>query len=210
MTTIDELNTEFIAYKKRIKVIFLDFDGVLNNQLMYTGGSLNPTRGGKWGIVFDNNTIRELERIVKQTGAYIVVSSSWRHGSRDKEDPTCIGLKYIRDMWEDMNMPGEVIDITPYYWAKRGPNETVQSIVATPGTSIPRGYEIQQWLRGVGFSHYRPHWSKENGMIESYVILDDDADMLLEQKDNFVKTKDYDGLNTECADKAIKILNTKI
>ena len=46
--------------------------------------------------------------------------------------------------------------------------------------------------------------------LESYVILDDDPDMLLEQKDNFVKTSWRDGLTALHTRKAIKILNTTL
>ena len=46
--------------------------------------------------------------------------------------------------------------------------------------------------------------------LESYVILDDDPDMLLEQKDNFVKTSWRDGLTALHTRKAITILNTTL
>lgn len=40
------------------------------------------------------------------------------------------------------------------------------------------------------------------------VILDDDTDMLLEQKDNFINTNGFTGLTKEDAFKAVNILNT--
>lgn len=46
--------------------------------------------------------------------------------------------------------------------------------------------------------------------MESYVIIDDDGDMLLEQKDNFVKTYWADGLTAIHVGKAIKILNNGV
>jgi len=66
-----------------------------------------------------------------------------------------------------------------------------------------RGEEIKEWL--------------DNNPTEKYVIIDDDTDMLPEQKNNFVKTSDninhtgyidvgY-GLTKECAEQAISILN---
>jgi len=72
---------------------------------------------------------------------------------------------------------------------------------------ICRGHEIKYWL------------DNTNDNIESYVILDDDDDMLDSQLNNFVKTSDnidhidcidigY-GLTKLCAKKAIQILNEK-
>lgn len=46
--------------------------------------------------------------------------------------------------------------------------------------------------------------------IESYCIIDDNIDMLYEQKDNFVNCDAYcGGLTKEKADEVIKILNKK-
>ena len=43
--------------------------------------------------------------------------------------------------------------------------------------------------------------------IEQYVILDDDCDMLLEQKDNFIHIDSFVGVTEENVIEAIKILN---
>ena len=51
-------------------------------------------------------------------------------------------------------------------------------------------------------------WLSEHPEVDKYVILDDDTDMLPKQISFFVKTNPYeDGLNVECKDKAIEILN---
>lgn len=41
--------------------------------------------------------------------------------------------------------------------------------------------------------------------ITNYVILDDDTDMLDEQKEHFVNTDTYKGINDDDVNKAIKI-----
>jgi hypothetical protein len=53
------------------KIIFLDFDGVLNNPGCYeiASGSHTPP---------DQSCVDALNRIISETGASIVVSSSWR------------------------------------------------------------------------------------------------------------------------------------
>ncbi len=59
--------------------------------------------------------------------------------------------------------------------------------------TVPRGVEIMDWI--------------ENHTVDNYVILDDDSDMLLWQKDNFVQTDTYKGINEQDVQKAISILN---
>ncbi len=61
---------------------------------------------------------------------------------------------------------------------------------------IPRGVEIDNWINwNTGDEEFR------------YVILDDDSDMLLSQKDNFIQTDSLKGLSKDDVEKAIKILN---
>ena len=62
------------------KIIFLDFDGVLNteynqNLLMYHGKSWKD----KYGAFFDLETVAELKRIVEETNADFVIESSWKY-----------------------------------------------------------------------------------------------------------------------------------
>lgn len=53
------------------KIIFLDFDGVINN-------SANGTRWDRYEPQIDNCNIRPLNRIILETEAQIVISSTWR------------------------------------------------------------------------------------------------------------------------------------
>lgn len=151
-----------------MKIIFLDIDGVLN---------VIPQGYDKYGCTFHKHFIENLDYIIQNTDAKIVISSTWRFN----------GLKEMQDMWINRNLPGDVIDITPYL-----------------GNNVKRGDEINDWLMN-------------NQSISNYVIIDDDDDMLPQQYNNFVKTSDnieHDdcvdigyGLTKECAELAIKILN---
>ena len=71
----------------------------------------------------------------------------------------------------------------------------------TPYLGTIRGLEIKKYIE--------EYPDKHNGEeIETYCIVDDDIDMLYEQKDNFVKTDAYyGGLTKEKADEVIRILN---
>lgn len=91
-----------------MKVIFLDFDGVLNplgnedvrRKLWHLDNSLKSK--DKYGYLFDETCMRWLHYILLKTDAKIVVSSSWRW----------IGLEDIQLMWLSRNYPQFVYDIT--------------------------------------------------------------------------------------------------
>jgi len=161
-----------------MKAIFLDLDGVLN---VYCESR------DEYGCTFHDHLVDNLRWVVEETGAKIVISSTWR---RD-------GLDVMQNLWKDRNLPGEVIDITP-----------TEVDVVDYGTCefydlVDRGHEIQQWIN--------------DNNITSYVIFDDDNDMLPSQMSNFVRTANNQdhpdcvdigyGLTKICAEKAIEILN---
>lgn len=100
-----------------MRFLFLDIDGPLN-----TGRNdyLDPDR---YGHHFDDVAVRNLRRIVEETGAGIVVSSSWRH----------MGLEKIREIWKAWRHPGDIVGCTPGAW---GSGRVFSS----------RGEEIRQWL----------------------------------------------------------------
>jgi hypothetical protein len=103
-------------------------------------------------------------------------------------------------MWKSRNLPGEVIDITPFAdeVVKRSPNLTYYD-------DVMRGDEIRLWIE-----LHIPD-------LTDYVIIDDDDDMLPHQMPHFVKTSgNYNhpdkvdigyGLTNECTDNVIQILN---
>ena len=92
-----------------MKIIFLDIDGVLN--VISQGHD-------EFGGIFHAHFEANLNKIIKQTGAKIVITSTWRSA----------GLSEMQRMWKYRNLPGEVIDITLF------------------GERQKRGYEIQSWL----------------------------------------------------------------
>lgn len=99
------------------RYIFLDIDGPLN-----TGRNeyLNP---GMYGHHFDDEAVRNLRRIVDETSARIVISSSWRH----------LGVVKIRALWKEWGLPGKIIGCTPGAWGEGAQFDK-------------RGEEILQWL----------------------------------------------------------------
>lgn len=189
-----------------MKIIFLDVDGVLNSEEWY------KERAGKYKMddvasqypfyEFSPDHVANLNLITDSTDAKIVVSSTWRLGRP---------LDELKTLFKSVGVTGEIIDKTVHMGAPR--NLQVEDS-AKLGYTIPRGCEIAYWLDN---KFQRINWSREKqqeyldkNLVKNYVILDDDSDMLLNQREYFVKTGWRDGLTKEKAELAIRILNTSI
>lgn len=88
-----------------MKIVFLDFDGVMDTEyydhiLSEDGKPISD----RYGLLFDPECVKDLKYIIDNTGADIVVSSTWKD---------FMSYKDILDMWEDRNLPGFVTDVTP-------------------------------------------------------------------------------------------------
>jgi hypothetical protein len=189
-----------------MKVIFLDFDGVLNSEMWYRSRFEQLDREEETGnypyYEFDPILIDRLNRIIEETDAKFVVSSTWRIG-RSVED--------LQNLLNRVGFKGEIIDTTPHFHAKGGDNDDNPI-----GYTIPRGCEIDWWLKEKG-KFQRINWSVErqneyleNALVKNYIILDDDSDMLYNQREHFIKTSGYWGLSENDVKTAIQILNTPI
>lgn len=155
------------------KIIFLDFDGVLN--VCY------PHRD-KFGSLFHPHFELNLKRLIEETGAKIVISSSWRNNGFDE----------MKEMWAFRNLPGEVVDITPDFMERTG-------------STLQRGEEIAEWLSYNKTNNYVI-------LDDDTDMLDGQLDNFVKCSDNINHSDCIDigyGLTKECTDQAILILNNK-
>ena len=124
-----------------MKIIFLDIDGVLNCESAYRNGECQYQ---EW--VWEDGRIDHYQRfctrskellnkLIDETGAKIVISSTWRIS----------GIEFMKKVWSMEKMSGEIIGITPS--------------MRTKGVDIPRGMEIQYYLNEMGFTHI--NWSEK-------------------------------------------------
>ncbi len=184
-----------------MKVIFLDIDGVLNSQDWYIyrrdAVEMDSINAQYPFYEFDPRAVERLNRIIKETTAKIVVSSSWRSGETTES---------LQKLLDSVGVKGEVIGLTPHLWCNK-PYED------RDGYRIPRGCEIDWWLDNHG-DFQRINWSEEKqiehinkAVVKNYIILDDDSDMLYGQREHFIKTQHPTGLTDDLADLAISILN---
>jgi hypothetical protein len=179
-----------------MNIAFVDIDGVL---------AVASQEHDEYGQLFHPHFVNNLKRIIDETQAKIVISSSWRKSS----------LKIMQEMWEYRNLPGEVIDTTPSLYIFKGTNNiqfwnNKLSAKQTPrikGYSVPRGCEVDYWIQNE---------SQAFGTIKNYVILDDDTDFLMKQFNNYVQCSNVSehpdnvhgyGLTEINTIKAIRILN---
>lgn len=164
-----------------MKYLFLDIDGVLNHDVWFTSLAYRNNQSN-WRIsMFDPACVERVNRILKETGAELVVSSSWRDMSDLENIFAGVGLPtkfhrtpYADDIYPDLDPIRDLYNDDIRYW---------------------RGSEIKYWLE---------HNAKEE---YTYCILDDDCDMLEEQLEYFVCTSNPQGLIDELTKKAINILN---
>jgi HAD domain in Swiss Army Knife RNA repair proteins len=130
-----------------MKIIFLDFDGVLNSHSWWDSLS-EAEKTDVMGL--DPVAVARLHHLVCATSARVVVSSTWRHGrSRTR----------LQTILADAGFGGQVLGTTPE-WLRKSDGGIY--------CAEERGQEIQAWLDAA------PRYGHD---VESFVILDDNSDM---------------------------------
>jgi hypothetical protein len=110
-----------------MKVIFLDFDGVINS-LEYAMEDTERWNSGDLGMI-DERKVSLINEIIKETDAKVVISSTWR---------TVFDLDTLRSFLSQKGFIGEVIGATP--------KPFVMVYTMYGKTWSVRGEEIQEWL----------------------------------------------------------------
>jgi len=160
-----------------MKVIFLDIDGVVNQ-------GYKPLKGG-----FDYATpecVAQLNRIIEETGAHIVISSSWRIGATLEE--------LSKHFTKVFGIKGNFTSMTPVLYEEY------------EGTSVavPRAKEIYSWLDSrFGIESFVV--LDDNKIFENENYGNKFFHKAIARR--LVRTRTSLGLTAKDADKAIKILN---
>jgi len=171
--------------------LFLDIDGVLS-----TFGELLPGERyehDKYGTLFDPQCVGNLEWLLRESGAGLVISSAWRtHDLRDTylaldiaHHQWCDEPTRMRELFAYRGIAGTIVDSTPY----------LTTLFPGGGSwHLPRGVEIEAWQRRYKVDRV------------PYAIIDDETDVLLYQQDRFVQTQEMHGLTRERAEAALEML----
>ena len=165
-----------------MKVILLDFDGVLN---CVTSKSRvpSPKEPNIWYVGIDSNKMRNLVKIVQETDAKIILTTTWREhyevGAYKQMDP--VG-KYMNNKFRKFGL--KIYD-------------KIQR-----GKRFDRGRGVKVWLdEHPEVTDFVILDDEEMGYYNDYDLFDP----------HFVKTLwDGHGLTENCANAAIKILNGEL
>ena len=107
-----------------MKIIFLDIDGVLNHEKFYKERFKRRYEEGVMSYPLseiDPQAVQNLNVLCKETGANVVISSTWKHS----------GFDYCVDVLERSGFTGVIIDTTP----------------DLRGDDYVRGNEIHKWIK---------------------------------------------------------------
>lgn len=170
-----------------MKILFLDIDGVLNSELWYTHAHYCITHDKKNEIYSDessNENDRHVDynidpRLIENLNLIIEKTGCEIVLSSSWRCPDKEEMTLLNSQLRRKGLIKEYFDVTPY------------------SRSRIRGEEIKEWLNK----------NCKQLEITSFCIIDDDSDMLEEQKKFFVNTDSYIGLTSHDADMAIEILN---
>jgi len=169
-----------------MRVLFLDFDGVLNSERYMEKIQLElekrhtQERGFQkrdYRDMIDPDAVARVSTILERTDAKVCVSSTWRK---------LFTIPELQTMLREKGFRGQLIGRTPDFW--RTPE-----LQANHGRRC-RGHEIQYWLD----RHKRYE-------IDRFAILDDDNDMA-HLASRLVQTDALYGLQDEHVERAVSML----
>ena len=160
-----------------------DIDGVLNYTTWYVSDRNPGNLNGQEGDI-DPLCVERILRIVKETGAKVVISSDWR-----------ISWEGTLMRLERMGLTRDiVIDKTPeLIWTVMSRHDYMLG-EDDEGYEFSRGREVDMWLEA-------------HPECTNFVIIDDRCDFTEDQQPHFVHVNSMIGITDDNADIAIMTLN---
>jgi hypothetical protein len=198
-----------------MKVLFLDFDGVLNSERWYD--QLPPREANYFQLPYEERRARYIDptcvdrvnHVIEQTGAAVVVTSSWR----GMDAATLFGLppapkeleRILKRVGFRHTLTGQTPDLSEPE-LKDGPHahEPVRLLRA-----VTRWEEIRRWTilwnQDVREKGYLPHY-----IVKSFAVVDDD-DVASQgcPPEFFVRTSHATGLTDSDVERIVKILGVR-
>ena len=167
-----------------MNICLLDIDGVL----LPFGEGVEPYSSSSSSSLFPRRLLANLELIVRETGAKIVISSTWR----------CV--------------PEALDDIIACFEAHGGAlSKCTQSHYTQIMTTDPAKHDVRQWEIVDWIQTIAP---REQLEINNWVALDDDVSVRDNRRfasicqSHYVITESHEGLTEEKAEEAIRILRS--
>lgn len=172
---------------RRMNILFLDFDGVLNTERYQTRCQAEGTpMADDFGALFDPEAVGHLKMIVDAIPElHIVIESSWK----------IEGIDALREMWEARGLPGKIFDSTP---------DLLFDGLVSANLSDP---DVMTRIEGESKVAEIRTWLVENVDDEcNYVILDDTPLFSKEIDSHFIHVNPHTGITKCDALKVIELL----
>lgn len=160
-----------------MKIIFLDFDGVLNSLLYFQSLKAKGYSQERIMNSLEPGMVERLNKIIEATDAKIVISSTWRklHTMQELKDfLTTYGFRHVDKI-----------------------------VGVTPNLNRDRGYEIEKWMNDVKSELTY----ENNPITKFVILDDNSDMVYPHLLSNLVLTDWIDGMQDEHAEKAIRILS---
>lgn len=157
----------------KMKILFLDIDGVLNSR------AYDRTRNWNEQTDIDETRLPFVKRIIDETGAKIVLSSTWReHWDKTNEKCDEDGV-YINKTFAKYGL--EIYDKTPDLGLKSDRPDEIKAWLETVQEKIEKFAIIDDYSYGWGslsdyFVKTNPHFGlglEEEHVIKAIAILND-------------------------------------
>lgn len=180
-----------------MKVLFLDVDGVLNAHEFDPDVLCGQIHRDKVAV---------LNRVLRETGAKVVLSSAWRYIVH-RGEATLMGMEWL--LRSHGMLAGRLVGITREDTMVR---DAYRGDPASWPQTDERGRQITDWLR----EWDRNEWAKETGtpppvacpdLVTGYAVVDDLDPGITAAGHPFVRTDGTVGLTVPIANRLIDILN---
>jgi len=167
-----------------MRVVFLDIDGVLNNPGTYCDDApwKQELQDGPLRIPVEPACMQRLNRLIAESRAKVVISSSWRLFARYQDlGPALARYGFVGDVvGETPDLVNDPVWLNAWRTREGAPFQYER---------IERGMEIREWL-------------KAHPEVTEFVILDDCSDMA-ELKPWLVHTDAVTGLDDPDVERAL-------
>ena len=130
----------------RVRVIFLDIDGVLNSNFWNENHQTEISDG----TLIDIEKVRLLSKLVKNTDAKIVLHSGWKFWFDSSLQPLRKEAEHLKKLFGQENMM--IADVTP--------DHSTEEIKKSKKFSLVKASEILAWL-------------DEHKEVDKWIVIDD-------------------------------------
>lgn len=167
-----------------MRIIFLDFDGVLNTEdYQRELIEADKPREDSYGRLFSPVAMDNLYKIVRATGAKIVVISSWKG---------IYGLDGLRQMWQERGYKESIYDVTRNVVSDEWLLNVDLSTLDNFNFPHPKSLEVSDYLK----THN----------VSNYAIIDDEPIASDEQKSHLFLSNPQTGLTMAMTENVIAYL----